>query len=350
MQSNFPITGPLGLGDLLDRAFRLYRARFGVFVLIAAIFLIPFGIVSGIVTGDYMLNSFQMLRAMMTNPSAFPATSAQMPVEDGQVGLIILMGTIGGFVINGIVMLALTTQAIATLHGEQQPLGQSIRRGVGRFWAYLGMYLLRGLGLFAAYIGGAILVGCAAFAIAFTLVGGATAFGTSEPPLGSTALAGMVVLGACLYGVAIALVATPVLYLFARWIVVTPCLVEQRQGPIRALGASWRLTKGNVRRVLFYALLLGILYLVIFFGIAFTVQWSLFAIFSFMPVVAGALSGAVSGLLGVFWQPLFVAAIVLLYYDLRVRHEGYDLAQRIENMASTVTAHAALTGAEERPR
>ena len=40
MTTHFPLSGPMSVGDLLDRAFRLYRARFGVFLLTATVFLL----------------------------------------------------------------------------------------------------------------------------------------------------------------------------------------------------------------------------------------------------------------------------------------------------------------------
>ena len=56
MTTHFPLSGPMSVGDLLDRAFRLYRARFGVFLLTAAIFFFPAGIISAVVLmsgGDF---------------------------------------------------------------------------------------------------------------------------------------------------------------------------------------------------------------------------------------------------------------------------------------------------------
>jgi hypothetical protein len=54
----------------------------------------------------------------------------------------------------------------------------------------------------------------------------------------------------------------------------------------------------------------------------------------------GLVSGISAGLSSIFtvlWQPLNVAAVVLLYYDLRVRKEGYDLALRVERLEAEVS-------------
>ena len=41
MTTQSPLSGPMTVGDLLDRAFRLYRARFSHFLLTAMLFLVP---------------------------------------------------------------------------------------------------------------------------------------------------------------------------------------------------------------------------------------------------------------------------------------------------------------------
>ncbi len=76
MLSPLPISGPLTLGDLLDRAFRIYRARFGLLILTSAIFLVPLGILSGISSGVIMTSYFSLLSEMMQNPGASPDTAA----------------------------------------------------------------------------------------------------------------------------------------------------------------------------------------------------------------------------------------------------------------------------------
>ena len=53
-----PITGPLGIGQVLDRAFRLYRARLGPLLLAGSLFLVPVGVANVAVTGSSDVTGF----------------------------------------------------------------------------------------------------------------------------------------------------------------------------------------------------------------------------------------------------------------------------------------------------
>ena len=108
MTTQSPLSGPMSVGDLLDRAFRLYRARFGVFLLTAAIFLVPVWIIISLVSPDF---------------------------SDVKSLLIILAFMLA----NGCTILALSARIIAELHGRSLSIGEGIRRGTRRIVAYAGM-------------------------------------------------------------------------------------------------------------------------------------------------------------------------------------------------------------------
>ncbi|MEZ4663214.1 MAG: hypothetical protein R2911_37180 [Caldilineaceae bacterium] len=77
MQTNPPPPGPLRMSELLDHAFRLVRIRFGQLVLIAAIFIVPYAIVSGIITGNAMTGYMDFIESMVNNPSFNPGDSPE---------------------------------------------------------------------------------------------------------------------------------------------------------------------------------------------------------------------------------------------------------------------------------
>jgi hypothetical protein len=125
-----------------------------------------------------------------------------------------------------------------------------------------------------------------------------------------------------------------------------PAVVFERKGPFRAIGRSWGLTRGNFWRTL------GTL--IVVFLIAFVLQ-----------LVLGGLVGGILGASGstseltvaivvtlvnlivlALTYPLWASVTTVLYYDLRVRNEGFDLQLLAQGMGADATRFEA---APERP-
>jgi hypothetical protein len=327
MYTEQPIPGPLGLGDLLDRAFRLYRARFWTLVAIGAVFLIPYAIISGALSGQINPGTFDFLRALLSgSPEVLenlPATPTDPSTVLGLSCLSYLVSLLG-LVLSGWVALSLTHQNIATLHNKAPSLGESIRAGLDRLLAWVGMS-------FAQWV-----VIVALFFVAFVpffcgLV--STAAGTTRDGPNDT---GLLALGGSLLTCGILLVAAGVtVYLLTRWIVAVPGMVAERWGPLQALRNSWALTKDYFWRSLVFAVLLIILGWVITSVPSFVLGLGI-AVLPFPGQVTAIILNIASTAITLLWQPIQVAAIVLLYYDLRVRKEGYDLALRVERLESEI--------------
>jgi len=110
-------------------------------------------------------------------------------------------------------------------------------------------------------------------------------------------------------------------------------VVLEREGPVRALGRSWRLVRGSFWRVLGITLLAGLI-VVVTAGVL-QIPFSLLAALagggsSLLPAtggnVAGILISAVGGVVaGAVARPISAGVAVLLYVDLRMRREGLDL-------------------------
>ena len=333
MRSPLPISGPLTLGDLLDRAFRIYQARFGLLILTAAIFLVPLGILSGIFSGGIMTGYLSLLSEVMQNPEATPDAAMLDMLEANQsaVALSYLLVPVG-LLANVLVTLALTSQAIAILHNEELSLIESLRAALRRFWAFIGMSIIKWLAIFLATSGVLVGVGCIFFAIAFAVGGIFSASGGESIGNEMATMAGLFIVIACLYLGALLLMAIPAAYLTARWVAAVPGIVEQSWGPIEALNKSWALTRGQIWRCFFYVVLLYLFYFVLYAIIMGLALAGVAAVFIYSPAASGAVYGAVNAILPVLWSPLSAAAFVLLYYDLRVRQEGYDLSLRVQQL------------------
>src|SRR4051812_48180789 len=92
------ITGPLSIADLLDRAFRALRARFGILILSAAVVLIPLGLVTALLSGRFMTGYFDLILFTFMNPD-----TAQLEAEQflgnvlGYFGAIMLIAILSIF-------------------------------------------------------------------------------------------------------------------------------------------------------------------------------------------------------------------------------------------------------------
>jgi hypothetical protein len=98
-------------------------------------------------------------------------------------------------------------------------------------------------------------------------------------------------------------------------------LVLERLGPIEAMGRSWNLTRGYRGKV--FGTLLITVFLIVLPYIA------LGAVSAVLIPLAGSAGVVLAGLLmvtlGVLISPFFYVALTVLYYDLRIRKEGFDL-------------------------
>lgn len=320
--STTAIPGPLRLGDLLDRAFRLYRARLWSLLLTAAALLVPAGVLSGLLTGQTLTSIMDIAQATGARRSA-PADQLAVQML-GLSGVVLLSSLLAGLAAAW-ATLALAHQSIAGLHGERPTPGESLRIGLGRLPGFIGLGLLQVLAIVVAML--IVLIPVILLVVLATM-----SLGGSSTPRGAAAVGmGLLMFGAFL--LAFILLLIPVLYLSARWIAAMPVLVAERLGPIQALRRSWSLTRGQVWRCIGYLLLLGLLGIVLVSVPSALLQQSVAAILG--PRALGLSTGLSTGIgqiVNVLWLPLHTAATILLYYDLRVRRESYDLALRIGQM------------------
>ena len=116
----------------------------------------------------------------------------------------------------------------------------------------------------------------------------------------------------------------------ARWVAAPTVLVVERLGPVAALRRSWQLTRSNLWRAFGYLVLLAIFNFIVLGLPVSVLQWLL--VCALTTQWYGWLSGLLVGLgylLNVLWYPFLVLALVLLYFDLRVRNESLDLEMRV---------------------
>jgi hypothetical protein len=285
---------PLGFGEILDGAFTLYRRHFVAFFLTA---LIPFAPVVLIYA-----------RWMGTLVEADPEMAAE------NVGLAILLG-IATAVAMTIVIGALTHLVAKAYAGEPVSIGDGFRNGFRRFFALIGAGIV-------GYVTALATIVIIAFAAALVI------------PIAEMAGGVVAVVVTLIIGIAASvLMVVAMSSLFA----IIPAVVVEEKGPIGAVARSWQLARGGRMRILS---VLGVTWLITMlpvFGIAFVTGFV--AAFMDPESLATATTGElwvenlIASISGTVTFPFWVAAMVLLYYDRRIRAEGYDLEVAVESLA-----------------
>ena len=325
MTTQSPLSGPMTVGDLLDRAFRLYRAHFGLFLLTAAIFLVPAAVISSVSLFPFVGSSFPFLVQVAFN---YLLNEQPLSVTDYLVVLVLVIAY-------GFVTLALTVQSIEALHGRPLTVGANIYRSTRRLWSYMGMVILKWPTVLAAAA-----IALISVFMGFLILDALVFYGLRA---GHYEVSRITVIGmeiAFYFGITVlfAISLAPFFYLLSRWLVSPGALIAEGMGPISSLRRSWHLSAGNVRRIAGYVLLLGLLLVILPAVTEGALAW-IFALI--VPTGATALllhlPAVLSSLFSIVSTPFGVGAVVLLYYDLRIRNEDYDLELRLDEMEEQVS-------------
>lgn len=101
-------------------------------------------------------------------------------------------------------------------------------------------------------------------------------------------------------------------------------LVFERKGPLSALGRSWKLTRDNFWRV-FGTLLVVAIIAIVFQLVVGGIVGGILGGTNASELAAAIVTTILNVLLLAVTYPLWAAVVSVVYYDLRVRNEGFDL-------------------------
>ncbi len=318
---------PLGIGDLLDRAFRVYRMRFLALVGLTALLLLPYALISGLLTGRATVAYLNTLTQAMEDREA----SITLWVM-GDFLVTVLLVALVGLLLDAMVTLSLTHQVGETVHGRLASWKESLRRGLSRLGAFLLMVVLQTVAV--------ALPAVIAMVFLLALIGamGAGAF-ASLSALEGDSLWGLLGMGFMLVGLGLlsmALALFLMAFLLARWTVAIPALVLEHRGPLEALRRSWRLTRGHTWRAIGLVVVLAVLGIIVNLPAAFA-QGILGTILPPSPTsltVTTVVNTVLSTVIQILWYPVSVVAYTLFYFDLRMRAESYDLDLEVDRLAA----------------
>lgn len=302
MSINVPPLRPLGIGDILDRAVRIYRRNFVTLVSIIAVISLP-------------LLLIQVLAAALTLPWLTNSVNGDAFAIQALGGLFFL----AQFVTVIVTFFATIFQvgAIAAFVSEQlkgrtlslrEAYGQALRRGVSLVIAtvLLGLVIVTLLGVLF---------------VPFLLPLGISSIARS---IDDSVLGIMSVL-VCCFGLPLSLI---YLYLSVRWMFYGQAIVVENYNSTGGLGRSWKLVKGKFWRTLGFYLILAILVIAFTTGPIYLLTFFSFLIPSL--ALATIMNSVAQTLLQVIILPIQYVALTLYYFDLRVRQEGYDLELQLE--------------------
>ena len=300
---------PLGAGDLIDRAVRLYRRHFLTLIRIAA----PPVLISA--TGStFTTIAFREIAA--TGSTARMLLYVLMILGGG---LVIVCGSLFSLIVMG----GATRNLVAhLLSGEPVSFRATYRAVKSRFWGLLGASLLVATWLiFAGWLAfmGFYLV----FAV---LMVAAFAFASVLPAWVIAIFTGLTTIAAIILGLILFFL------LAGRMAYVPQAMLVEGRGVTSAIGRSFSLASGNVRRLMAMTL------------------FTSFATYSALMLLMvplgwyGWINGVDINPFGVAWPawyaigyevvlqcshillaPIWMLGLSLLYVDERVRHEGYDI-------------------------
>jgi hypothetical protein len=294
-----PELRPLGLGELLDRSFKLYRHHFWLFVgimLIPSLFAIPFNI------------------AFLSSPGAMTGFGGR-PAPPSPNFLILALSFVVLFWLLYAVATGAATFAVSDMYlGQTTTVRGSYSRVLRRIFAIIGVVVNVVLRMF-----GIALLGVLALGI---LVGLSAGLARAS---GNRTAAGIIV------GTIVGVGYVGFLVLFVGWStrysVSISALLLENVGVFAAVRRSVRLTKGR-RWQIFVALLVTMVVayagIIIFQGplwvsMMMTARHGPLATWQvFTYAILGSCGGALT-------MPLLMIVLVLFYYDTRIRKEAFDL-------------------------
>ena len=278
---------PMEMGEVLDGAFTLYRRHFGLFLkLSVAVMWLPVA-----------LAVYLRLRFTLSGPQQMIGA-----IQDHLLaGILVILFVAVAYTIAGLLLTAGSIHIISASYlGRQPTLGEALSLGAARIVPLFLVAVGKGLLIFMIAIAGSV---------------GVAILGALGKVVGTAITALLVVAGACT-------LIWFVIYVACGYGLTTPVVVlEELSSSFDAFGRSWELTRTFKLKLLGLAIIAYLIANVVpsaFVG----------GIGGYLSLANPSLQPAaivVSALLPIVLAPILPCVFTLLYYDLRVRREAFDL-------------------------
>lgn len=306
---------PMSLGEILDRTIQIYRSRFLVFVSIWAI-------AATVMMTVNFADTIWSMRRLLPHPS--PVAAWLLTILDW-LAVSHLHSLIGS-----VFAPALVRQTRCSVFDSQESVRESLSFGLRRWRRFLGIATLKlALGPLAAEIASVVVL-CGLAVLTYLI----------DPKMRAPSIVFMVVVVA-LSGLILAQ------WLSACFSLSIPAATLEDLGGMAVLQRSWRVTRERRWAIQFIWIGLFLGHLVVLYTLAFLLRWGWTLVLrawhfhfsrpwyeaSFFPVYI-----AVGALVG----PIFAIASTLIYYDQRIRNEGYDIERMMDAAGMSAPAAPAV--------
>lgn len=275
--SSRPVLRPLDFGGIFDQAFKLYTAHWRPLLTMSAVVMVPLGLLSL----GLSLVLFQDLDAALTDPGFLEASPEEvLRLLSGAILPSLFVGflnIIGLWLIQGA-----CTHAVAEVYAGRNPTWQdSLAAGFQRLPSLAGAVVMIGLGSLAGFV-------------------------------------------FCFF---------PGVWLYILWFVTIPALVAERLGAWEAMTRSWSLIQGTWWRTLGLAVVTSLIVGIVSVALASPSQ---FVVFSGGSLSATqAVSQVANTIAYILTLPFQALVAVVIYFDLRVRKEAFDLTALMGEAGTT---------------
>lgn len=297
---------PMGIAELVDGAIKLYRRKWAALMAMVAIIYIPLIFIQFALTQDLVAPFESALDPLATPEQQLGALQTALGP------LFVIGGAFGLFTILFVqpFLTAAMARAASRLYlGEEVTIGDTYRYAIGRVLSILWISILTALALLLVVVVVAVLT--------VVLIAGAGGGAAGD-------VSGLLLV-VLLIGGFIAAIYVAIRLAFGSTVLV----IEGLRGT-KALGRSWRLVKGKFWRVLGVFVVAGL----VSFIVALVISTPLEAVFSAIGPEAWPLAALSEALATVVVVPFSTLITVLLYFDLRIRKEGFDLEVMAQELST----------------
>lgn len=284
---------PMGIGELLDHTFTLFRRAWKPLLLLGLISIIPSFLITALLNTLVTVNKGSLLQNLL-----------ETAVREAQFGNpTTIISAVAIYLLLFVVLLFLSPlwvgSFISAAHqvvlGETPTLGSAFRAATSRYWALLGTNILLGLLYLVAFpilvIGGLVILS------PITLIGGYLALTT--------------------------------FFAFCNQVII----IERVDGGPAAMKRSWGLVKTRFWPILGTKLLFMIMLMVVggILGLFLQTPAQLLQTLVLQNEIGALLMSITQNLPQIFAAPLSALALTMIYYDARIRAEGLDLQMQLES-------------------